>query len=180
MYRFFFVIFLLLAGCALIPHLEPGQSQDQVRHELGAPSRVVTEANGGTRWMYANQPFGTTFINARFNAEGRLTEFWDGLDDKHLADIRVGMSMDEVADHLGPYRTEVYFSLSKETVRDWNVNNQTGPGIATLFNVHFKDGLVVRTSMSYVYPRDVKFLGSGFGGFHMGSGGWGAGVGIGF
>lgn len=163
-----------------MPHLEPGQDEAQVRHELGEPTRVIQEPDGGTRWQYATQPFGISFVNVRFDPAGRLSQFWDGLDEAHRSDVRVGMTTEEVADRLGPYRTEVYFSLSKETVRDWNVNNQFGPGIATLFNVHFKRGRVVRTSTSYVYPRDGGMAFGGVGGFHIGSGGWGGGVGIGF
>jgi len=154
MFRWFAVCLLLLSGCALMPHLEVGQNEAQVRHELGTPSRVLREPDGGTRWQYASQPYGISFVNVRFDPAGRLVEFWDGLDEAHRLDIRVGMSMDDVADLLGPYRTEVYFSLSGETVRDWNVYHLLGPGIATLFNVHFKGGRVVRTSISYVYPRD--------------------------
>jgi hypothetical protein len=175
------VIALALSGCALIPKLEPGQNEAQVRQEMGGgPTRVIREADGGTRWQYATQPFGIRFMNVRFDAQGQVVDFWDGLDEAHLAQIRPGMSADEVTDRLGPHRSEAYFSLSGETVRDWNVDNYNGPGIATLFNVHLRDGVVVRTSRSFVYPLDVKFMGGVGGSMHMGSGRSGVGIGVGF
>ena len=159
-----------LGGCALFGRVEPGMDAAQVRDEVGAPGLSIEAPEGGRIWQYPTQPAGTTFRNVRFDAAGQVVEVWDGLDMAHLAQVQVGMSEAEVARRLGPYRTEVYFSLSGETVRDWNVDNTGNPGLATLFNVHFRDGQVVRTSTSYVYAEDVKFLGGLGGGLRLGAG----------
>ena len=87
------------------------------------------------------------------DAGGIVLRQWDALSDENLARVRRGMSPDEVSRLLGLHRSEQTFPLSGETVRDWNVRNY-GPGVATLFNVHFLDGKVQRTSQTYVYPRD--------------------------
>ncbi len=170
----------LLGACALFPRLELGQTKAQVVRGFGTPSRIVRQADGAELWQYATQPFGTTFVNVRFDAAGQVVKHWDALDEAYRGEITPGLSMAEVADRLGPHRAEFRFANSGETVRDWNVSNIGNPGIATQFNVHFRDGRVVRTSVSYVYARDRVGAGGWFGGFHIGSGGWGGGVGIGF
>lgn len=171
-----FTLCLTLAGCALLPRVEPGQSADQVRHERGAPSRIIAQTDGGALWQYATQPFGTTFIQVRLDAAGRVVDSWDGFARHRLAQIQPGMNEVEVTDRLGAYRRIEYFALSREHVWDWNISNSDGPGIATRFNVHFRDGRVVRTSRSYEYGRDGRF----FGGFGIGSGGGGVGLGVSF
>lgn len=145
-----------LGGCALFGRVEPGMDAAQVRDEVGAPGLSIEAPEGGRIWQYPTQPAGTTFRNVRFDAAGHVVEVWDGLDAAHQAQIQVGMSEAEVMRRLGPFRTEVYFSLSGETVRDWNVDNTMNPGVATHFNVHLREGKVVRTSISLVYMNDAN------------------------
>lgn len=167
---------LWLVGCALMPPIEPGQRAAQVRAEQGAPTRILPQPDGGELWQYATQPFGTTFIQVRFDADGQVVDTWDGLAADRLAQIQPGMTLDEVLTRLGPQRTVERFALSGETVYDWNVSNSGNPGIATYFNVHFRDDRVVRTSTTYEFGRDGSF----FGGFGIGGGsGMGGGVSIG-
>jgi hypothetical protein len=59
------------------------------------------------------------------------------------------MDTQEVARLLGQERRRMLFTLSGEDVWDWNVAPQDVSGLLS-FNVHFKDGVVVRTSYSYV------------------------------
>ena len=171
-----FAVCLALAGCALMSRIETGQSAGDVRAGHGAPTRIIAQPDGGELWQYATQPFGTTFIQVRFDAAGQVAETWDGFAPKRLAQIKAGMGEEEVIDRLGPYRRIEYFALSREHVWDWNISNSDGPGIATRFNVHFRDGRVVRTSTSYEYGRDGRFFGS----FGIGSGGSGVGFGMSF
>ncbi|MBT0962346.1 hypothetical protein [Denitromonas iodatirespirans] len=172
------VVVLWLAGCALMPPIVPGQSAAQVRAEQGAPTRILPQADGGELWQYATQPFGTTFIQVKFDAAGQVVDTWDGLAADRLAQIQPGMTLDEVQQRLGPQRSVERFALSGETVYDWNISNSGNPGTATFFNVHFRDDRVVRTSTTYQFPRDGSFFG-GFG-IHGGSGmGVGINIGIG-
>ena len=68
------------------------------------------------------------------------------------------MTREEVDRLLGQHRSEQVFKQSGEEVWDWNVRND-GPGVGTLFNVHFVDGKVVRTSQTYLYPREGPYFG---------------------
>ena len=81
---------------------------------------------------------------------GKVLRQWDALSEENRAKVQVGMTMAEVDRLLGEHRSVQTFRLSGEEVWDWNVYND-GPGVATLFNVHFIDGKVVRTSRTYVY-----------------------------
>ena len=45
----------------------------------------------------------------------------------------------------------MFFKLSGEDVWDWNIEPDMN-GYLLRFNVHFKDGVVLRTSQSAVYP----------------------------
>ncbi|TVT46929.1 MAG: hypothetical protein FHP94_15920 [Denitromonas halophila] len=168
------LLVLGVSACATRPPIAPGQSAVQVRSEHGAPTRIIVQPGGGELWQYATQPFGTTFVQVKFDATGQVIETWDGLAADRLAKIRPGMTVVQVIDQLGPQRSVEHFSLSGETVYDWNISNIGNPGTATYFNVHFRDEVVLRTSTTYEYPRDGRF----FGGFGIG-GGSGSGVGIG-
>lgn len=175
MYRWISLMCLLgLTACAALAPIVPGQSAAQVRTAHGAPTRIVDQAGGGELWQYATQPFGTTFVQVRFDASGQVVETWDGLAPERLAQIQPGMTLAAVRERLGPQRSVTHFALSGETVYDWNISNSGNPGIATYFNVHVRDEAVVRTSTTYEYPRDGMF----FGGFGIGAGS-GSGVGIG-
>ena len=165
------LVSLLLAGCALHRPIVIGQPEGEVRAEQGAPTRILPQADGGALWQYATQPFGTTFIQVRFDAQGQVVESWDALAADRLAQIEAGMAREAVLERLGPHRSIEHFALSGETVYDWNISNVGGPGTATYFNVHFQNDRVVRTSTTYDFPRDGLF----FGGFGIGSG---SGVGI--
>ena len=63
--------------------------------------------------------------------------------------------------------------VTSDGIWDWNIRND-GPGIAVLFNVHFIDDKVVRTSQTYVYPRDGAMFG-GRGGYYAHPWAWGPG-----
>ncbi|KAA3651927.1 MAG: hypothetical protein DWQ11_13015 [Proteobacteria bacterium] len=175
MYRWISLLCLLgLSACAALTPITPGLPAAEVRSAHGAPTRIVAQADGGQLWQYATQPFGTTFVQVRFDASGRVVDTWDGFAAERLAQIQPGMALAEVRERLGPQRSVERFALSGETVYDWNISNRGNPGIATYFNVHVRDEAVVRTSTTYEYPRDGMF----FGGVGIGAGS-GSGVGIG-
>jgi hypothetical protein len=85
----------------------------------------------------------------RLDAQGLLVEAHDGLGTDVRDQVRAGMGTQEVARLLGQERRRMLFTLSGEDVWDWNVAPQDVSGLLS-FNVHFKDGVVVRTSYSYV------------------------------
>lgn len=144
---------LLLAGCATAPRLEVGISRSEdVLAAYGQPRRIWPEADGGRTLEYSSQPMGRHCIMVRLDADGRLLNIEDGLSAASRARIEPGMTPEQVSRILGAERSRVFFRLSGEDVWDWTVEpDQIGYGLR--FNVHFKDGRVVRTSQSMVFPN---------------------------
>lgn len=145
----------LLAGCATLggdARLQPGISRDaDVMALYGQPTRVWPEADGGRTLEYATQPRGTRCYMVRLSADGRLVAVEDGLSPASRARIEPGMTPEQVSRILGTERSRVLFRLSGEDVWDWTIEpDQSGYGMR--FNVHFKDGAVVRTTQSMVFP----------------------------
>ncbi len=147
---------LLLAGCATAPdrdgRLQPGisRSEDVIAWH-GQPRRVWPEAEGGRTLEYSSQPVGRHCYMIRFDAAGRLLGVTDGLSPASRARIEPGMTPEQVSRILGGERSRVFFRLSGEDVWDWTIEpDQIGYGLR--FNVHFKDGRVLRTSQSMVFP----------------------------
>ena len=140
-----------LPGCALYPTIEPGQTTEaQVLATYGQPTRRWQEAGGITILEYATQPMGVSCFMFSLDDQGRVTNVRDALSDTNLARVQVGMTEAEVDRLLGRHRGSEFFVLSGETVWDWNIPNY-GPGVATRFNVHFKEGRVVRASRDFIY-----------------------------
>lgn len=147
----------LLAGCATPDgdaRLRPGHSdQAQIVALYGEPTRIWPEADGGRTLEYASQPFGQTCYMLRLGADGRLQSVTDVLRDEaaRFAAITPGMSPEQVSRSLGRERSRVFFRFSGEEVWDWNVPPAQN-GYLLRFNVHFKDGHVLRTTQSVEYP----------------------------
>ncbi|RZJ10751.1 MAG: hypothetical protein EOP39_07955 [Rubrivivax sp.] len=145
----------LLAGCASPAsdaRLKPGQSRSEdVVALYGQPKRIWPEVDGGQTLEYSSQPMGKHSYMVRLAADGRLVGIEDGLSPAVRARIEPGMRPEQVSRILGTERSRVFFSLSGEDVWDWTIEpDQTGYGMR--FNVHFKDGRVVRTTQSMVFP----------------------------
>jgi len=145
----------LLAGCATPDRdarLQPGASREaDVVAIYGPPGRIWPEADGGRTLEYSTQPLGLHCYMVRLAADGRLLGIEDGLSPAGRARIEPGMTPEQVSRILGRERMRVFFRLSGEDVWDWTIEpDQTGYGMR--FNVHFKDGVVVRTTQSMVFP----------------------------
>lgn len=145
----------LLAGCATPDRdarLRPGSSREaDIVAIYGPPMRVWPEADGGRTLEYSSQPMGRHAYMVRLAADGRLVGVADGLSPAGRARIEPGMTPEQVSRLLGRERTRVFFSNSGEDVWDWTVEpDQAGYGLR--FNVHFKGGVVVRTTQSMVFP----------------------------
>jgi hypothetical protein len=157
------LIALSLASCASLDRdarLQPGRSDAaQVTALYGQPTRVWAEADGGRTLEYSSQPFGQSCYMVRLDAAGRLVAVEDTLRDEtvRFAAIQPGMTPEQVSRRLGSERSRVFFPLSGEDVWDWNVPNGQR-GYLLRFNVHFKDGRVLRTTESMVFPDRDNWL----------------------
>lgn len=149
---------LILSGCAAFEPPRPLTTEAEALAVHGEPTRRWDNGDGTTTLEYSTQPYGHRALMVTVDASGVVIDQYDALSDENLARVRPGMTQDEVSRLLGTHRSVQVFKLSGEEVWDWNVYND-GPGVATLFNVHFIDGKVVRTSRTYVYPRDGMMSG---------------------
>lgn len=149
-----------LGGCATPikdERLRPGVSTGaELVQYYGQPSRVWPEADGGRTLEYATQPFGQTCYMVRLDAQDRFVSAIDALAPAQREQVQPGMTPEQVTRMLGRERSRVFFRNSGEDVWDWNVPPDMN-GYLLRFNVHFKDGVVLRTSYSVVYP-DKRFL----------------------
>lgn len=161
---------LQLAACASLPPPRPFTTEAEALAARGEPTRRWHNDDGTTTLEYATQPNGETCLMVQVDAGGMVLRQWDALAPVNLARVQVGMDMEQIARLLGDHRSEQTFRQSGEVVRDWKIGND-GPGATTLFNVHFIDGKVVRTSRTYLDPRESRY---GFwGSYGYGYGIWG-------
>ncbi|WP_288023958.1 hypothetical protein [Thauera sp.] len=169
------VLVMQLAGCAAFAPPRPYTTETEALAERGEPTRRWSNEDGTTTLEYATQPNGWSCLMVEVDAGGVVLRQWDALAPENLARVERGMDKEQVSRLLGTHRSEQRFRNSGEEVWDWNVRND-GPGIATLFNVHFIDDKVVRTSQTHVYPRDGVLFG-GWAGYYGYPWGWGMGWG---
>jgi hypothetical protein len=151
----------LLAGCAMPgrdANLLPGISGSaEVVARYGPPVRVWQDSDGGQTLEYSSQPFGRTCYMVKLGPDGKLVSVRDTLDYASRFSIEPGMTPEQVSRLLGRERSRVFFKLSGEDVWDWNVEPDQG-GYRLRFNVHFKDGVVLRLSQSAIYPGRFPFM----------------------
>lgn len=158
----FAVLFALLSGCASMQREFADEAS--LLGVRGEPSRIWTNEDGTRTFEYATQPFGDNAWMYTIDGDGRIVEQFDALSRRHLARVQKGMTVAQVQRLLGQHRTVQFFALSGEEVYDWNIRNEWPDLRATRFNVHFVDGVVERTSQTFVFPRDGMFgFGLGFG-----------------
>ncbi len=144
-----FMAAALFAGCAQWP-ARPYATEAETIAAQGEPSRRWINADGTAVLEYSTQPEGVRCMMVTVDATGHVLGQEDALTPAGLARVQPGMTQEEVSRLLGSHRSVQYFPLSGEEVWDWNIAN-TGPGIATRFNVHFVAGKVARTSQTYVH-----------------------------
>lgn len=146
---------LLLTGCATLDRdarLQPGVSRSEdVVALYGPPTRVWPERDGGRTLEYSTQPMGSNCWMVHLAADGRLVAIEDGLSPASRARIEPGMTPEQVSRILGTERSRVFYRNSGEDVWDWTIAPDT-PGYGMRFNVHFKDGVVLKASQSMVFP----------------------------
>lgn len=171
---------LALQGCAALAPPKPLADEAEVRATRGTPEVIWDNPDGTRSFQYPTQPNGTSTWTYVIDPAGKVVGQYDALAPNQRERVKPGMNQEDVRRLLGRERSIQRFSLSGEEVWDWNVPRDWPGVIATLFNVHFVDGKVVRTSLSHIHPDgdgDFRF------GFGIGRGvgpHWGVGVGWGW
>jgi hypothetical protein len=152
---------LALSACASDPgwdrSMVPGVSTEaDVLSRYGKPVKVWDDGGGARTLEYSSQPFGQTCYMIRIGADGKLISVENTLLYASRFSITPGMTYEQVSRRLGQEHRRVTYKLSGEDVWDWNVEpDQTG--YLLRFNVHFKNGVVVRLSQSMVFPDRMGF-----------------------
>lgn len=156
---------VLLVGCATPGPMRTFTTEAEVLAAYGEPARRWPNDDGSTTLEYSTQPNGHVTMMITVDQGGIVLHQQDALAPENLARVKRGMTQEEVSRLLGQHRSEQTFSSSGEQVWDWNVQNDyySTAALATLFNVHFIEGKVVRTSRSYVYPNDGAMFGHWYG-----------------
>lgn len=154
------MLLLALTGCAGLGLGSPSQGlvaglsqQADVLASFGQPVRQWPNADGGQTLEYSSQPFGQTCWMVTLAADGRLLGREDTLLPASRFSIAAGMTPEQVSRRLGRERSRVFYRFSGEDVWDWNVAPDAMGENRLRFNVHFKDGVVLRTSQSLVFPE---------------------------
>ncbi|THF61978.1 outer membrane protein assembly factor BamE [Pseudothauera rhizosphaerae] len=161
-----------LAGCAAFAPPRPYTSETEAIAARGEPTARWPNPDGSTVLEFSTQPNGTSCLMVEVDPTGVVLRQWDALASDNLAQVKKGMTQDEIRRLLGQYRSVQRFALSGEEVWDWNIPKSYIDLVAERFNVHFVDGKVVRTSRSYEYPNDGWMWGTWYGRPYWGMG-WG-------
>ena len=122
--------------------------ESDVRMVMGQPETVWEEESGARTLEYPKGPAGHRTWMFAIDKYGKLQDYRQVLTDENFANIRTGMSKEEVRWLLGKPRTIVEFKLKNEEVWDWRYLHQTTE--SRFFNVHFdvNSRQVTRTSSS--------------------------------
>jgi outer membrane protein assembly factor BamE (lipoprotein component of BamABCDE complex) len=121
-------------------------SESDVRMIMGQPDTVWEDEDGSRTLEYPKGPMGPRTWMFMIDKDGKLKDYKQVLTEENFANIKPGMSKDDVRRMLGRPRTVVQFKLKNEEVWDWRylqlVTNRR------LFNVHFdmNSGKVTQTS----------------------------------
>lgn len=123
-------------------------SEGDVRTVMGQPDTVRQEPDGSRTLEYPKGPEGHRTWFFTIGKDGKLVDYRQVLTEENFANIKPGMSMDEVRRMLGKPRGAMQLKLKNEEVWDWAYLQPTQK--TRLFNVHFDIGSrkVTRTSSS--------------------------------
>ena len=156
-------VFLFLTGCAStgdFSQLRPGISTEADVSKAGGKPTYVWQNSDGTRTLeYSAQPddgFGCVMLT--LDAAGKLTKIENAITPANIARIQPGMAQDAVRRILGTPRSKVFFPLAGEDVWDWNTSDASAIISFERFNVHFKAGVVARTSWRHIDPGSCSFI----------------------
>ena len=147
-----------LSGCAAFAPPRPYTTEQEAIAERGEPTRRWDNGDTTHTLEFSNQPDGPSTLMVQVDQGGIVLRQWDALSAANLARVKRGMTQEEVSRLLGSHRSEQTFPSSHEVVWDWSVAER-GYGSTALFNVHFVEGKVARTSYTYSYPPNWDYYG---------------------
>lgn len=154
---------LSLAACVNVPsprNVAPGMSASAVLAQYGQPVQIWPDLDGkgGKTLEYSQQPMGQSAWMIQIDALGKVISIEDTLLAAARFRVQAGWTPDQVSRLLGRERSRVFFKNSGEDVWDWTVPDDSVTR-RQRFNVHFKDGVVLRTSHSMIFDDERMFPG---------------------
>lgn len=111
-----------LTACVGQP-LKPGVDRaEAVLTHMGPPTLEWTNADGSRQLAYPRGPFGVHTFMVRIAPDGVLASIENVLTEEHFAQVKPGMSMEDVLHLLGPVDPSTgvsYFERRDELVWEW-------------------------------------------------------------
>lgn len=147
---------ILLSGCDYVAQqeLQPGLStKDDVLLKMGKPVMIWEEKDGSMTYEYPRGPEGHVTYMVKLAADGRYLGMENVLSDKYFAQVKSGMTRDELRRLLGrPTETAIFSNFQEEV---WTWRHQGIHYKSRRFHVHMTmDGIVKRTD-STDDPRET-------------------------
>ena len=129
--------------------LKPGvTTMAQTRDIMGPPTLEWQDADGSATWEYPRTPNGMVNYMIDFGPDKILREVRQVLTEANFAQVREGMTREQVRRLLGQPASEQYFSLKREYVWDWKTRTESS--YAYFFDVYFDEqGRVTRTGTHF-------------------------------
>lgn len=126
--------------------LPPGTSIDEARRSFGGPTGQYRLPNGGTRLEFAQGSFGRQTFMLDFDAGGRLVANQQVLTEANFANIKPGMTQQELLMTLG--RPAWVFGVRLNNATIWNYRFFTGDCV--IFQVSVApEGRVIDAAQGY-------------------------------
>lgn len=142
MFAWLFALF----GCDLrMNELNPGVSTGaEVRTIMGQPTYEWKDPDGAVTWEFPRGPSGSVTYMIDLRPDGVLKAIRQVLREEYFAQIRPGLTQDEVRKLIGRPAETMTFPLKKEEVWSWKF--EEGSGQYWHFHVHFDLGGKVVTA----------------------------------
>lgn len=146
-------VFLAACDPKAISELEEGVSTEaDVRARFGPPEVVWEGDDGAVIYEYNRQPEGYQNYHITIGPDGTMRALRQVLNERTFAQIRPGMSMEEVRKTLGRPMKVVEYPLKGETHYDWRWRNGPNESDSQVFTVVFGAGMTVVSTMSMRDP----------------------------
>lgn len=144
----------LLTACGTVESLQPGMTRDEVLARWGQPTRVVPLPSG-QRLQYAYQPFGQQAVMVDLDANGRVVQARQVLNERDFA--RISTQGDwtgaDIEREFGP-------PASVDTVASWDGPIMTyrwrGGMVDQMFYVYLDRAGIVRRAHAGMDPRQFR------------------------
>lgn len=115
----------VLAGCAAYGpgDLRAGLPREAVLVSMGVPRLELARPEGGTRLVYARGPMGRETYMVDLDTAGRVQHWHQALGETQFAQLRLGLSREELLYRLGPPAEERPAGRLPGTVWSWRYAN---------------------------------------------------------